>query len=134
LNEELKKQWEEYLEQTQKHVEIVRELCEQMGLDPKSETPGRQVVRHIGKSLVKAMEMALDSGKPEAAHVGRGSAPAAIVPGSLIAAILAYRLGKSAPLPGSQQRRSRTARAEPETQAAAPGALKRLEENKQEAQ
>jgi hypothetical protein len=52
--------------------------------------------------------------------VSRRSATAAFVPGSLIAAMLAYRLGNSTQLPGSQQRRSRTARAEPETQAAAP--------------
>jgi ferritin-like metal-binding protein YciE len=69
INEELKSEWEEYLEQTEKHVEIVRELCQKFGLDPKSETPGRQVVRHIGQALVKAMEMALKSGKPEAAQI-----------------------------------------------------------------
>jgi rubrerythrin len=69
INEELKSEWEEYLEQTEKHVEIVRELCQKFGLDPKSETPGRQVVRHIGQSLVKAMEMALKSAKPEAAQI-----------------------------------------------------------------
>jgi hypothetical protein len=69
INEELKSEWEEYLEQTEKHVEVVRELCQKFGLDPKSETPGRQVVRHIGQSLVKAMEMALKSGKPEAAQI-----------------------------------------------------------------
>lgn len=69
VNEELKKEWEEYLEQTQKHEQIVRELMNTLGLDPKSETPGRQVVRHIGASLVKAMEMALKSGKPEAAQI-----------------------------------------------------------------
>ena len=69
INEELKSEWEEYLEQTEKHVEVVRELCQKFGLDPKSETPGRQVVRHIGQSLVQAMEMALKSGKPEAAQI-----------------------------------------------------------------
>jgi hypothetical protein len=69
VNEELKKEWEEYLEQTQKHDQIVRELMNTLGLDPKSETPGRQVMRHIGASLVKAMEMALKSGKPEAAQI-----------------------------------------------------------------
>jgi hypothetical protein len=69
INEELKSEWEEYLEQTEKHVEVVRELCQKFGLDPKSETPGRQVVRHIGQSLVKAMEMALKSAKPEAAQI-----------------------------------------------------------------
>lgn len=69
VNEELKKEWNEYLEQTQRHVEIVRELCQKFGLDPDMETPGRKVVRHIGASLVKAMEMALQSGKPEAAQI-----------------------------------------------------------------
>ena len=41
----------------------------EFGLDTEQETPGRQVVRHLGQSLVKAMEMALKSGEPEAAQV-----------------------------------------------------------------
>jgi hypothetical protein len=69
LNEELKEEWEEYLEQTEQHVEIVREICTKLGLDPETETPGRAVVRHIGQSLVKAMEMARESGPPEAAEL-----------------------------------------------------------------
>jgi rubrerythrin len=68
-NEDLKEEWEEYLEQTEHHVEIVREAFTKLGLDPETETPGRAVVRHIGESLVKAMEMALESGPPEAAEV-----------------------------------------------------------------
>jgi rubrerythrin len=69
VNEDLKEEWQEYLEQTQKHEQIVHELMGKLGLDPKSENPGRQVVRHIGESLVKAMEMALKAGKPEAAQI-----------------------------------------------------------------
>ena len=69
VNKDLKKEWEEYLEQTQKHEQIVRELLGKFKLDPDKETPGRKVVRHIGESLVKAMEMALGSGKPEAAQI-----------------------------------------------------------------
>ena len=69
LNADLKKEWKEYLEQTQNHERIVRDLFEAFGLDPEEETPGRKVVRHIGESLVKAMEMALDSGTPEAAQL-----------------------------------------------------------------
>src|SRR5438093_4416875 len=69
VNEDLKKEWEEYHEQTQKHEQIVREFFGKLGLDPEKETPGRQIVRHIGKSLVKAMEMALEAGKPEAAQI-----------------------------------------------------------------
>ena len=69
VNEDLKEEWVEYHEQTQKHEKVVRELFNKLGLDPAKETPGRQVVRHIGKSLVKAMEMALEAGKPEAAQI-----------------------------------------------------------------
>lgn len=69
LNADLKKEWKEYLEQTENHERIVRDLFEAFGLDPEVETPGRKVVRHIGDSLVKAMEMALDSGTPEAAQL-----------------------------------------------------------------
>jgi len=69
VNEDLKEEWKGYQEQTQRHVEIVRELCKKFGLDPQSETPGRQVVRHIGESLIKAMEMALKAGNPEAAQI-----------------------------------------------------------------
>ena len=56
-NEELKEEWGEYLEHTERHVEIVRDVFTKLGLDPDEETPGRAVVRHIGDSLVKAMEM-----------------------------------------------------------------------------
>jgi rubrerythrin len=68
-NEDLREEWEKYLEQTKTHVEIMRNLCEELGLDPDRETPGRQVVRHIGKSLVKAMQMALGAGDPKAAEI-----------------------------------------------------------------
>ena len=69
VNEELKEEWEEYLDQTQNHVQIVQETMQTLGLDIGVETPGRQVVRHIGESLVKAMEMALKSGEPAAAQL-----------------------------------------------------------------
>lgn len=69
VNEDLKEEWEEYLEQTNRHVEVMEGLFEKFGLDPTQETPGREVVRHIGQSLVQAMEMALESGEPEAAEL-----------------------------------------------------------------
>jgi hypothetical protein len=40
-----------------------------LGFDLEKETPGRLVVRHTGESLVKSMEMALESGPPEAAQL-----------------------------------------------------------------
>ena len=45
------------------------EIFSKIGLDPEAETPGRQVVRHIGESLVEAMELALETGKPAAAEL-----------------------------------------------------------------
>jgi hypothetical protein len=69
INDDLKKEWQKYLGQTENHVEVVRDLMGELGLDPSIETPGRRVVRHTGESLVKAMEMALTEGEPEAAQI-----------------------------------------------------------------
>lgn len=68
-NDDLKEEWTKYLDQTRNHVQIVQGLMETFGLDIEKETPGRKVVRHIGESLVKAMEMALASGEPGAAQL-----------------------------------------------------------------
>src|SRR5690606_7284648 len=72
INDDLKEEWEGYLEETTHHEQVVLELFEELGLDPATETPGRQVVRHIGESLVAAMTMALESGPPEAAQLVAG--------------------------------------------------------------
>ena len=68
-NEDLKEEWEKYLAQTKEHVTIVTEMLAAFELDPEKETPGRKVVRHIGQSLVQAMEMALQAGDPKAAQI-----------------------------------------------------------------
>jgi hypothetical protein len=68
-NEDLREEWEEYLEQTTRHVEVMKGVCEGLGLDVDKDTPGRQVVRFKGKSFVTAMEMALKAGKPDAAEL-----------------------------------------------------------------
>lgn len=68
-NEDLKNEWEEYLEQTKNHVTIMEDVLTKLELDPTEETPGRAVVRHIGESLVESMEMALEEGEPGAAQL-----------------------------------------------------------------
>ncbi len=68
-NEDLRKEWEEYLEQTKNHVAVMEDVLTKLDLDPNEDTPGRQVVRHIGESLVESMEMALEEGKPGAAQL-----------------------------------------------------------------
>jgi hypothetical protein len=69
LNDDLRKEWNSYLEQTKNHVQIVSEILESMGLPVDAETPGRKVVRYIGTSLVKAMELALRTGDLKSAQV-----------------------------------------------------------------
>jgi rubrerythrin len=69
VNKDLKEEWNKYLEQTKTHVQRVTEILVELGLDPNAETPGRKVVRYIGTSLVKAMEMALRSADPQAAQI-----------------------------------------------------------------
>jgi rubrerythrin len=69
VNTDLKEEWGEYLEQTKNHVQAVSGILRELGLDPDAETPGRKVVRYIGASLVKAMEMALRSADPQAAQI-----------------------------------------------------------------
>lgn len=68
-NEDLKEEWEKYLQQTQRHVEIVQDILAGLGIDANADTPGRQVVRHIGESLVEAMEMALENADQGAAQI-----------------------------------------------------------------
>lgn len=58
-NEDLREEWSKFLEQTKVHVQIVSDILKGMNQDPEVETPGRKIVRHIGDSLVQAMEMAL---------------------------------------------------------------------------
>lgn len=69
VNDDLKEEWEEYLQQTQRHEEVLLEVFQRLGLDSETATPGRKVVRHIGKSLVRAMEMALEAGDKKAAQL-----------------------------------------------------------------
>jgi hypothetical protein len=69
VNEELRTEWQKYLGETEHHVEVVTGICEQLGLDTSTETPGRAVVRHLGESLLKAMDLAKAAGNPEAAEL-----------------------------------------------------------------
>lgn len=69
LQEELHEEWEKYLTQTRHHEQVLLEVFEAFNLDPQTQSAGRSVVEHIGSSLVKAMDMALSSGEPEAAQL-----------------------------------------------------------------
>jgi len=69
LNDDLRKEWEGYLEDTRMHEVILRETCQALDIDPEEETPGRAVVRQLGAALVDAMEQAITAGMPEAAEL-----------------------------------------------------------------
>ena len=69
VNPDLKKEWQEYLNQTKHHVEVIGDVLDALGLDKSKETTGRQVVREIGKSLLKAMTMAQNHGQKEQAQI-----------------------------------------------------------------
>jgi len=68
-NDDLKEEWEKYLEQTKNHVTIMEDVLTKLDLDTNEETPGRKVVRTIGEALVEGMEMALAEGEPGAAQL-----------------------------------------------------------------
>lgn len=68
-NENLKREWQEYLEETTRHEEILVRVFQQLGMDTEESSPGRQVVAHHGASLVQAIEMAMDSGDAAGAEL-----------------------------------------------------------------
>lgn len=69
INEDLREEWETYVDETRNHVRVLTDVCTAMGLDPELSSPGRTIVHKIGGSLVAAMEEALASGTPEAAQL-----------------------------------------------------------------
>ena len=69
VNEDLEETWEDFLEHTERHVEILTEACEALGIDPDEMTPGRQIVQNNGNAMVMAMKTALKAGDPAAAQL-----------------------------------------------------------------
>ncbi len=69
LQAQLRKEWTHYLEQTERHVQILTDTCAKIGIDPGIRTPGSHIVRENGIALVRSIEMALAAGDREAAEV-----------------------------------------------------------------
>jgi len=69
VNNDLKREWEKYREETIAHVATLQQLCTSLGVDPKKETPGRAVVRSLGASLIEAMNLAHGTGGPATAEL-----------------------------------------------------------------
>ncbi len=54
------------------HEKVLLQVFEELGLNPDTRTPGREVVGHIGESLVTAMEMAKAEDSAAAAQLVAG--------------------------------------------------------------
>ena len=68
-NDDLKEEFEKYHEETERHVELVRQVCETLSLDPDEEMPGRLIVRAKARALIDSMKQALKAGNREAAEI-----------------------------------------------------------------
>ncbi len=57
-NDDLRKEWEHYPDQTRRHVTLVEESLRAFGLGPALDTRGRRAVRHTGEALARAIALA----------------------------------------------------------------------------
>lgn len=69
INEDLRGEWEKYLEETTNHVRSLEKVCKTLGIDSSALTPGCEIVQDLGLSLVDAMNKALTNATPDAAQL-----------------------------------------------------------------
>ena len=69
INDDLREEWAKYLDETETHVRIMKDVFAELDIDPEAENPGRDVVRFKGEALVQSMQMALEAGEPAAAQL-----------------------------------------------------------------
>lgn len=72
VNDDLKKEWEEYLEETRTHEKVLLNVFSELGIDPEEQSPGRAVVAHQGQALVAAIQMARKNADANAAELVAG--------------------------------------------------------------
>jgi hypothetical protein len=72
VNEDLKQEWQEYLEETRTHEKVLLNVFSELGIDPEEQSPGRAVVAHQGQSLVAAIQMARKNADANAAELVAG--------------------------------------------------------------
>jgi hypothetical protein len=68
INEELKDEWQKYLDQTRNHVVVMTRVLGAFQLDVATETLGRAILRIKAKTLVQSMDAALQA-DPAAAQL-----------------------------------------------------------------
>jgi ferritin-like metal-binding protein YciE len=67
--EDLKEEWNKYLDETRTHQEILGRVFGAAGLDIGTESPGRSVVRQKGEALVAAVRAARNGDDPKIAEL-----------------------------------------------------------------
>ncbi len=72
VNDDLRKEWQGYLDETKTHKQVLLTVFEELGLDPAAAVPSRKIVKHHADGLVAAMEMAKKGGDPSAAQIVAG--------------------------------------------------------------
>jgi len=69
VNEDVKEEWEKYLEETRTHQTVLEAVFATAGLDVTTESPGRAIVRQKAAGLVEAMHMAMETAPGAAAQL-----------------------------------------------------------------
>jgi len=69
LRDDLKREWNEYLEQTREHVAILERVFQALELDTERPSPGREIVSRLGAALIEAMDVAKTEASPIAAQL-----------------------------------------------------------------
>lgn len=68
-NDGLREEWQKYLQQTERHVGILANTCQTLGIDPGEMTPTCQIVHNQGRALVISIKTALAANNPIAAQL-----------------------------------------------------------------
>ena len=69
ISSDLKQEWSEYLDQTRNHAQILERVLQKFEIDVEERSPGRDIVRSLGDSLVAAMDKAKSADTPAAAQL-----------------------------------------------------------------
>jgi hypothetical protein len=69
VNRDLRLEWQEHLEQTRTHVQILTDLCREFAIDPDASTPGSDVIQLLGAALAEAIHRAQKNGDADAAEL-----------------------------------------------------------------
>lgn len=68
-NKDLKEEWEKYLTESRRHVQVLEQVFKSLALDTEKMSPGRKVVAALGQSLLSAVETAKREADPAAAQI-----------------------------------------------------------------